>query len=248
MEIMEKTHQQESGWTDTDTEIFIKYGHCFVPEREKQFQVVSRLLSQLTASPHIVEISCGPGLLAESIMNSIPGARMTLLDASSAMLEEASHRLAQHKEQINTQLFDIHDKEWRHFSEPVDAFISSLAVHHLSHEEKEAFFIDLYQNLSEGGVFVNADLIRPVTPLGDSIAAELWDEATLNRSRQFEGNETAYEAFKHYKWNYFLYPDDPIDKPSPLFAQLKWLEAAGFEDVDVYWLDAGHAVYAGFKR
>jgi hypothetical protein len=36
-----------------------------------------------------------------------------------------------------------------------------------------------------------------------------------------------------------------VDKPSPLFEQLKWLEAAGFESMDVYSMAAGHAVYGG---
>ena len=39
-----------------------------------------------------------------------------------------------------------------------------------------------------------------------------------------------------------------MDKPSGLFEQLGWLEAAGFEAVDVYWLKAGHAIYGGQKR
>ena len=41
---------------------------------------------------------------------------------------------------------------------------------------------------------------------------------------------------------------DPMDKPSGLFEQLGWLEAAGFEAVDVYWLKAGHAIYGGQRK
>ncbi len=42
------------------------------------------------------------------------------------------------------------------------------------------------------------------------------------------------------------YPD-PIDKPSRLFEQLIWLEQAGFLDVDVHWMKAGHAIFGGRK-
>jgi tRNA (cmo5U34)-methyltransferase len=38
-----------------------------------------------------------------------------------------------------------------------------------------------------------------------------------------------------------------MDKPSPIFEQLKWLETAGFTAVDVYWMQAGHAIYGGQK-
>ena len=40
---------------------------------------------------------------------------------------------------------------------------------------------------------------------------------------------------------------DPIDQPSALLDQLKWLEAAGLRNVDVHWLMAGHAIFSGVK-
>ena len=43
-----------------------------------------------------------------------------------------------------------------------------------------------------------------------------------------------------------LDPED-IDKPSPLLTQLKWLEQAGFKAVDVFWMQAGHAIFGGWK-
>jgi tRNA (cmo5U34)-methyltransferase len=47
-----------------------------------------------------------------------------------------------------------------------------------------------------------------------------------------------------------MYPEqgsDPVDKMSPLFDQLKWLEQAGFASVDVFWMRAGHAIFGGSK-
>jgi hypothetical protein len=47
----------------------------------------------------------------------------------------------------------------------------------------------------------------------------------------------------------YRYPDqDGIDKPSRLLDQLKWLEQAGFADVDVFWMQAGHALFGGQKQ
>lgn len=40
---------------------------------------------------------------------------------------------------------------------------------------------------------------------------------------------------------------DPVDKPSRLMDQLLWLEQAGWRDVDVYWMRAGHAMFGGRK-
>jgi len=60
------------------------------------------------------------------------------------------------------------------------------------------------------------------------------------------GNTGAFELFKREGWNTFWYLDpDDIDKPSLLFDQLKWLEAAGFVDVDVHWMLPGTLFSAG---
>jgi hypothetical protein len=36
-----------------------------------------------------------------------------------------------------------------------------------------------------------------------------------------------------------------MDKPSRLSDQFRWLEEAGFAEVDVFWMQAGHAIYGG---
>jgi len=39
-----------------------------------------------------------------------------------------------------------------------------------------------------------------------------------------------------------------MEKPSGLFEQLKWFEDAGFSEIDVYFMKAGHVVFGGRKR
>lgn len=59
-----------------------------------------------------------------------------------------------------------------------------------------------------------------------------------------------YATRKHsLEWNSFtLTEPDPIDKMSPLYSQLTWLDRAGFAGIDVYWLLAGHAIFGGTKN
>jgi tRNA (cmo5U34)-methyltransferase len=64
-----------------------------------------------------------------------------------------------------------------------------------------------------------------------------------------DGNTAAFDFFAREGWNTYRYLDpDDIDKPSRLFEQLKWLEQAGFADVDVHWMRAGHVVFGGHKK
>lgn len=39
-----------------------------------------------------------------------------------------------------------------------------------------------------------------------------------------------------------------MDQPSRLIDQLLRLRGAGFAEVDCFWLEAGHAIYGGFKK
>jgi tRNA (cmo5U34)-methyltransferase len=48
------------------------------------------------------------------------------------------------------------------------------------------------------------------------------------------------------RWNIYDHPD-PMDKPSTLPEQLRWLEEASFEGSDAFWARAGHALLGGYK-
>lgn len=236
-------------WTESDSEVFIKYGRCFVPEREKQIEIICDLINKPTsAQPKIVDLCCGQGLLTEALLNHIPQAKLVAMDVSTVMLQEVQNRLAQFHNRLELKEFDLPAANWRHFDEPIDAFVSSLAIHHLDGAQKQALFLDLNKLLAPGGALLIADLIMPLTKQSQHVAAKGWDESTQERSIKFEGDLTAYERFQRLNWNYFYTLEDPIDRPSPIFDQLKWLEEAGFENIEVFWLKAGHAVYGGYKK
>jgi tRNA (cmo5U34)-methyltransferase len=68
------------------------------------------------------------------------------------------------------------------------------------------------------------------------------------RSLALAGHLGPFEAFRATRWNLYDEPGpDPVDHPSPLFDQLRWLDEAGLAAVDVFWLKAGHAVFGGQK-
>lgn len=138
--------------------------------------------------------------------------------------------------------------DWREFPFPVYAVVSSLAIHHLDGTEKQALFKDMASILVPGGSFIIADLTEPMDRFGQKLAADTWDEIVRQRSLDLDGDLRGYDYFCELGWNHYAQsePDpDSIDKPSSLFDQLKWLEQAGFTDVDVFWMKAGHAIFGG---
>jgi len=237
----------QTGWNEDDSQEFIDHGRYFVPEREEQIATVLDLIPE-PGDGLLVDLCCGEGLLSAALLERFPRARVLAMDLSPTMLEKARATCAAHEDRFETRPFDLADRSWRRFPEPVRAFVSSLAIHHLDGAGKRGLFRDLAAALVPGGALVIADLVLPATPASHALAARAWDEAVRRRSLELAGSLRPYEIFRDERWNLWADPaPDPIDQPSPLFDQLRWLAEAGFAGVDVHWMKAGHAVYGGVR-
>lgn len=150
---------------------------------------------------------------------------------------------------IKLSSFDLADRSWRRLEQPVQALVSSLAIHHLDGVGKQVLFQDVYTMLTVGGAFIIADMVEPATPPGRNVAAEAWDDVVRQRSLELDGTTTGLNFFLQEGWNTYRYLDpDDIDHPSRLFDQLRWLEQAGFGDIDVHFMQAGHALFSAWKK
>ncbi|NPV74898.1 MAG: methyltransferase domain-containing protein [Anaerolineae bacterium] len=234
-------------WDEDLSRKFMQYGHYFVPAREFQLHSMTRLIPDPGEPFNVMELCCGEGLLAELILDHFPDCTVYGLDGSQEMLTAAAARLARFGKRFQPLLFDLPSPNWRAPFFQVGAVLSSLAIHHLDEGQKALLFQDVYRLLAPGGVFLIADIILPANELGMRYAAETLDDVVRRRSLELEGGLAAFQFFQRERWNFFRYPEDPLDKPSPLLAQLHWLKAAGFRQVDVFWLLAGHTVFGGVK-
>ncbi|MFL6258972.1 MAG: methyltransferase domain-containing protein [Thermoanaerobaculia bacterium] len=242
---------RQPGWDETDSRDFIDLGRFFVPEREEQTAAVLDLIPD-PGDGLLVDLCCGEGLLSRALLERFPRARVLALDLSPAMLAQTRATCAALSGEtggpgrFDTRPFDLADRSWRTFPEPVRAFVSSLAIHHLDGMAKRQLFQDLAAALAPGGALVIADLVLPATPAAHALAAKAWDDAVRRRSLELSGGLGPYEKFRDERWNLWADPEpDPIDQPSPLLDQLRWLEEAGITGVDVCWMKAGHAVFGG---
>jgi tRNA (cmo5U34)-methyltransferase len=233
-------------WNEEDSQTFIDLGRYYVPEREAQIDAICDLLPPTPGPFTVLELCCGEGLLARALLARYPQCRVVGLDGSLAMLQRAAQALAPFGGRFRTAHFDLADYEWRTPEGQYQAIVSSLGIHHLDSAQKQALYRNLFTMLATGGALIIADVIQPASELGSQLAANAWDAAVHRRALELDGNPAVYARFQAERWNLYRYPDE-IDKPSPLIDQLKWLEAAGFEHVDVYWLKAGHAIFGGQK-
>lgn len=238
----------QGGWDEETSRIFIDYGRYFVPERDQQMQMIAALLSHLEGPGIILELCCGEGLLAEVLLERFPSMTVHGLDGSTEMLQRARERLRRFEDRFRCSAFDLASDAWRQPEFPIKAVVSSMAIHHLTGPQKQELFCDVHRMLAEDGAFVIADIVEQASEAGRRLAAETWDRVVRKRSIELDGHTEAFDFFQREGWNTFWYLDpEDIDKPSPLFDQLMWLEKAGFVDVDVHWMLAGHALFSARK-
>ena len=238
--------EQEINWTEEDSQVYQQLATIAVPARDEQIATIVALLPfGKDAEFSVVELGSGEGFLSEAILSCFPNARMLALDGSVAMRARASERLQRFESRFAVQSFNIEDPDWLQHARGVDAVVSSLCVHHLTSEGKQRMFNELARHLNPGGALVIADLVAAVQTNHHQLLGAQWDHETHAASTTASNGASGWQAFLDEKWNIYWWPDE-MDRPSPLFEQLRWLSTAGFDPVDCFWLRGAHAIYGGF--
>jgi len=250
MTAMSRDANDPTRWTEADSERFAALGDLYVPAREEQRRVLLDLIPAETDDAFTaVELGAGDGTFARSVLERFPRCRVLALDGSDVMLERAGRLLAPFGDRAEMRRFALERDDWRAtLPAPLRCVLSSLAVHHLSGEDKRQMFSNLAGRLEPGGALLLADLVEAATPRVARLFAAQWDDAVRARSVGQLSGERALESFRADRWNFYrLDTPDPMDQPSRLVDQLNWLREAGFRDVDCFWMHAGHAIYGGYR-
>jgi tRNA (cmo5U34)-methyltransferase len=166
----------------------------------------------------VADLGAGSGLFSQRVLSSHPSARFTLFDASRAMLAHAERRFAGHSDR-----FTFVEQRLERFSEPqrFELAISSLAIHHLEHSEKQNLFRRIFAALRPGGAFINVDQVR-----GDSPFGQLYWSTWLAKVRESRAPESRIQASIERRREF--------DRDASLPEQLDWLQQAGFEADCIY--------------
>jgi tRNA (cmo5U34)-methyltransferase len=166
-------------------------------------------------SPSILDLGAGTGLLSSMLLARYPTARLTLIDISDRMMDVARLRFAN---QSHVQ-YIVDDYTNYVFESKFDLIVSALSIHHLTDSDKKALYQNTYDNLRDGGVFVNADQVLGNTMFIDSMYKTDWTRKVEASGLRKEEILAAYERTK-------------LDQMSPLDVQIGWLRESGFSDVD----------------
>lgn len=109
-------------------------------------------------SPHaVLDVGCGIGTLSEQVLDRLPAATVTAVDASPDMIRGAQARLGRFGPRARTVEGDVATSR---LDPGFDVVVSSLVLHNLPMSPKQTALRSLVRVLAPRGTFIWADLIR----------------------------------------------------------------------------------------
>jgi tRNA (cmo5U34)-methyltransferase len=180
----------------------------------------------------VLDLGAGTGLFSAHIHERYPNARFTLFDLAGQMLAVAQERFRAYPGQFRYVTGDL-----RRLPDlgAFDLVVSSMAIHHLEHAEKQALFRKVYDLLRSPGVFINLDQIKGPSPALQQFYWESWLEHVHKQGAPEEQIQASIQRRKTY------------DKDAPLSDQLDWLCEAGFQNVDCVYKSVFVGLFYGTK-
>lgn len=162
----------------------------------------------------VIDLGTGTGLLTMFWYQHFPEAEYVLVDIAEDMMNVAKERFYG-LENITYQIVD-YAKEFP-FTD-FDVIMSALSIHHLEDIQKQKLFTKIYENLSEGGLFVNYDQFS-----SDSEIINTWYDSYWKKGIKQSGlSDKDIDLWKERR---------KLDKECSVEEEISMLKNSGFKTV-----------------
>ena len=216
-----------------------------IPFGEEQLDILLRLVSKSqSVVNNFIDLGCGDGILANTLLTQYSDANGLLLDYSPSMIDAAKDRMSAFQNQKIVQS-DLSDSNWLDnvINKP-EVVVSGYAIHHLKNGRKYELFEEIFEILKPGGIFINMEHVASVSKFGNSLFNELIIDS-LHAKLEKEGKKQRKADLMREHLNR---PDQSENILLPVTTQCDWLKEIGFIDVDCFFKCFELAIYAGIKN
>ena len=198
--------------------------------REMQGIVIDSLDFSRETQLSILEVGSGTGLWALRLLNLYPNAHYYGIDLSKKMLEIAQYRLKKFRKRVRLERFDLNSQN---LEGKYDFVTSFFTIHHVKNKKK--LMRQIYSILNDGGIFVNADIIKAPNRKLEEHYMEKWKNFMIARKNDSDRIRRII--------------DDHLvnDIPEPIYTHLKFMDDAGFGNSKLLFNDGKFAIFYGRK-
>lgn len=235
---------EKSRWADSEfSQSYRNEADIYLPFRKRFIDVSKSLYMHYISKNNeatILDLGCGDGLLIEELSKSLQHLNATLVDGSIDMLNAAQKRL---KNKGNLFFINASFQELLSGKTQTGSFNfihSSLAVHHLSLQEKISLYAFIYKHLLPGGFFVIYDVTVPPSEELENWYLYLWRQWIKEHPDKVHA-ENLLGIPDQYKGN-------PDNTPDTLSSQIDALKNIGYQNVDCYFKYGIFALFGGSKK
>jgi SAM-dependent methyltransferase len=237
------------------------------PTRTRRVAAIHHALAEhLRGSPRILDLGSGPGPLTGGILTRFPNSQVVAVDTDPVLLRVGADALHRFRRRTSWILADLREKGWTAQlpAGPIDAAVSSLALHWLEESELRALYRELRPLLRPGGVLIDGDFLPSGRPRAAPKAGE-----DGSRPRGSPARVRAFKA-RWARWWLALEKDPAMRRvlrerqirmpgklppqrttgpktPVSLEAHRRALRDAGFRRSTVSWQDGGFCVLIGSR-
>ena len=200
-------------------------------------RILADYLGQAPVPSRVLDLGCGPGLIADRILAEIPNSSVVGVDGSESMLDLARERVSRHTGryallQANFDAMTPGDLA----GGPFGAAIAVQAIHNCSDEGKKRALRSAREVLAPGGLFLLLDRIRLATPALFPVYRSVWDLLGLTSFGQDREGRTLDQHQSKFVAS--------GDQPGSLEQNLIWLREAGFGETAAVYVVGVRALIA----
>ena len=200
-----------------------------IPFYERQRDLMLELMPLDRSLPlRVLDLGCGPGLMARRILGEYPQAQLTLIDLTTEMIDVCRSRL----EGFNGVTYRVADFRTDDFGKGFDVIVASLSLHHLELSDRPAFARRALRALAPGGQLIAAEVIVDESPSVRDRQYALWRRFM---TAQGEDGDAWYE--KH------LHKDHPVE----IAEWVSSLTDAGFVSAGCFWRYLNFAIISASR-
>jgi SAM-dependent methyltransferase len=224
----------------------------YLPWREYSYKLMFDAIEYWLPSNFIaLDVACGPGSISSRLLSRFPNANCIGVDFDPILLAIGRNTLGSFSGRMRWMQLDIREPDWVN-SLPVehaDVILSSTSLHWLAAGELVTLYMQFGNLLHPGGLFLNADEMRPASheiwPFFRNWSRQAWaknfSEPGSESWEQFwQAIAETPEFIEYYREHLNLMntqhcTSDAWGATFPL--HLSMLQASGFQDVETLWQD-----------